>query len=78
VPPSVASVATNNSSGSVSSHVGALVRGLPIPGLVMGPLLGRGSYGRVYRGLLKGRPVAVKVRRGGFGWWGCKGRFEIR
>ena len=67
VPPSVASVATNNSSGSVPSHVGALVRGLPIPGLVMGPLLGRGSYGRVYRGLLKGRPVAVKVRRGGFG-----------
>jgi hypothetical protein len=73
--PSVASVATSRSghggpgssggcsgsSGGVSSAVGSLLRGLPIPGLVMGPLLGRGSYGRVYRGLLKGRPVAVKV-----------------
>jgi hypothetical protein len=70
-------------SGAVSSAVGSLVRGLPIPGLVMGPLLGRGSYGRVYRGLLKGRPVAVKVGRSGlwvfpfccmlwtWGWWCC-------
>lgn len=40
----------------------SIVRGLPLPGLVMGPLIGRGSFGRVYRGLLKGRPVAVKVR----------------
>lgn len=70
VAPSVVSVATSNSgtsgivsgsSGALSGCVGSLVRGLPIPGLVMGPLLGRGSYGRVYRGLLKGRPVAVKV-----------------
>jgi hypothetical protein len=52
-------------SGAVASAVGSLGRSLPIPGLVMGPLLGRGSYGRVYRGLLKGRPVAVKVGRSG-------------
>lgn len=34
----------------------------PFPALELGPLLGRGSYGRVYRGKHLGRPVAVKVR----------------
>lgn len=65
-PGSVASAASRGSSavaagGSSSAAVGPVVRGLPVPGLVMGPLLGRGSYGKVYRGLLKGHPVAVKV-----------------
>ena len=33
----------------------------PVAGLVLGPLLGRGSSARVYRGSLNGAPVAVKV-----------------
>ena len=36
-------------------------RVMPFPALELGPLLGRGSYGRVYRGKHLGRPVAVKV-----------------
>lgn len=34
---------------------------VPIEGLQLGPLLGRGSFGRVYRGRFHDRPVAVKV-----------------
>jgi hypothetical protein len=64
---SAGSVRSTSSSGAASSVTasgvaGSVVcRGLPVPGLVMGPLVGRGSYGRVYRGLLRGQPVAVKV-----------------
>ena len=35
---------------------------VPFKSLQLGPLLGRGSYGRCYRGSYKGQPVAVKVR----------------
>ncbi|WIA42087.1 hypothetical protein OEZ86_009363 [Tetradesmus obliquus] len=44
-----------------ASYSSVVARGLPVPGLAMGPLVGRGSYGRVYRGLLRGQPVAVKI-----------------
>lgn len=55
---SVKSAQTVTSSGTLAPVV---QRGLPIPGLLMGPIVGRGSYGKVYRGLWRGRPVAVKV-----------------
>lgn len=35
---------------------------LPFDDLTLGPLVGRGTFGRVYRGEWKGRTVAVKVR----------------
>lgn len=38
-----------------------MVHKSPIPDLVLGPLLGKGGYGRVFRGLHKGQEVAVKV-----------------
>lgn len=34
----------------------------PFEGLLLGVLLGKGSFGRVYRGLWKGQLVGVKVR----------------
>ena len=35
---------------------------LPFEGLELGPLVGRGSFGRVYRGRWQDKTVAVKVR----------------
>jgi hypothetical protein len=49
-------------SASASRGCIALGSGCPVAGLLLGPLLGRGSYGRVHRGIFKGQPVAVKVR----------------
>ena len=34
---------------------------IPFDDLELGPLLGKGSFGRVYRGHWEERPVAVKV-----------------
>lgn len=33
-----------------------------IDGVQLGPLLGKGSFGRVYQGIWQGQQVAVKVR----------------
>lgn len=35
---------------------------VPIEGLQLGPLIGKGSFGRVYRARWHNKPVAVKVR----------------
>eukprot|EP00884_Botryococcus_braunii_P023575 jgi/Botrbrau1/9901/Bobra.0012s0004.1 len=37
------------------------LRPIPFEGLKLGPILGKGSFGRVYRGIYNGSPVAVKV-----------------
>ena len=42
-------------------HFACLPSTGPFEGLILGVLLGRGSFGRVYRGLWKGQLVGVKV-----------------
>ena len=56
------SLLTSNSSSRFSddSSGGRHIQ-TPFPGLKLGLLLGKGSYGRVYRGKLDGMRVAVKV-----------------
>lgn len=62
-------LASGSPSSSFSSSLGTVPRsvasslggGCPIEGLLLGPLLGKGSYGRVHRGIYKGQPVAVKI-----------------
>lgn len=41
-------------------------QGVPIDGVQLGPMLGKGSYGRVYHGYWQGTEVAVKVREAEF------------
>lgn len=44
-----------------SRHVACLPSTGPFEGLLLGSLVGKGSFGRVYRGLWKGQLVGVKV-----------------
>jgi predicted Ser/Thr protein kinase len=44
-------------------HGSQVSQGVPIDGVQLGPMLGKGSYGRVYHGYWQGTEVAVKVRK---------------
>ncbi len=50
---------SNGSASSTELHAP------PFPGLTLGPLLGKGGFGCVYRGYMDDELVAVKVRYGG-------------
>lgn len=43
-------------------QVGANSKKHPWEDMELGPLIGQGSFGKVYRGVWNGAPVAVKVR----------------
>jgi len=49
-------------SGGQVPSVSGLPMEVPFDGLELGPLLGKGGYGRVFRGIWYGQRVAVKVR----------------
>lgn len=44
------------------SAAGVAAAAAPLPGLELGPLLAKSTYGRTYRAFYNGAPVAVKVR----------------
>ena len=48
--------------GRPGKHFACLPSTGPFEGLLLGSLVGRGSFGRVYRGLWKGQVIGVKVR----------------
>jgi hypothetical protein len=55
-------LSSGNSSDSGSYKSGLKPTSVPFEDLQLGALIGKGAFGRVYRGLLKDKTVAVKVQ----------------